>query len=405
MKKIIKFTLILGIILLVLEFSVNLFKNKHKIDYSLSIDNKTINIHEEYSKEKDSEYYYFKVNIDGREFVFDNDNDFNKQKKVINDIKIYEKDDLMCISPVYIKLNKEPLITCNLDNKQYSYNSIKDQYDLSEFVSTIDNFNKDKYISSQKITTVNGNNVYSDNFKDNEIILLYEYNHLVKLTNKSNSTIKFAQYDIYNNELGILVDKYYVLPKYENLPEYKGLMVIDIIKEKTKEISIPSKLSTNIYINGIVDNKLYFFDKSNLIQYQIDPKKAKYEVVSDKKNNAKYYDGKWTNKNIYEFFNNNIKFTVQYPIADNYKEAFESSRYYYYYNSDNEFYKVYKKDLSKKVYLFKFDDIKEVRVINDNIYFIHNDLLYRYDLYGLKELVSNNEFNYNYQNIYSAYID
>ncbi len=400
MKKIIKFVIILLIVMLILQFGITLFKQHHSVTYKMQIDDKKAIIHEEYYHNKKDDYYLFNIAIDNKQFTFDFDNKFNKQKKVIKDIRIYEQDELMCISPLYVKNNDESKIYCNIDNRQYSYNYAKDKYDLTSFIATLNNFDKDKYNSINTTTTASNNKIFNKNIYDNEIVLLYEYNDLVKVTNKDNNAIKFADYDIYNNNLGILIDKYYILPKYENLPLYNSLLIIDILKNKVEEM--PISLSTNIYINGVVDNKLYLLDKSNLMQYQIDPSKKKYEITGTKNNAAKYYDGKWSNKNIYEFYNNTLLFTKDFPL-DDYIEAFEGDRAYYYYNSNNEFYKVYKKDLSNKIYLFKYDDINEVRVVNNNIYFICKDTIYRYDEYGIKPIIINNEFNYNYKNIYSIY--
>lgn len=403
MKKIINFILVLGVLFFVFQFGVNLFKSKHSIDYSIKVDDQQISIHEEYFKDKSDDYYFFRIKIGNNFFVLDVNNTFNKQKKIIDDIKLYQKDDLTCISPVYIKNNNDPDIFCNIANEQYSYTSIKDKYNLEDFISTIDNFNNDKYVVSNSSSSIIGNKVYKDNMYEEESIIVYSYNDLVKITKPSYDAIRFADYDIYHNELGVLIDKYYVLPKYEKKPEYSGLLIIDIISGKTDTLYFDEKLSTNLYINGVVDNKLYLFDKSNLVQYEIDPKQKNYRVTGNKETNGQYYDGEWSTRNIYEFNKQELKFTTKYPIDDNYVEAFEANKYYYYYNSNNEFYKVYKKDLTKRVKLFKYDGMQEIRIVNDCIYFINYNNLYRYDSTGLKLILTNKEFQYNYKNIYSVY--
>ncbi len=401
MKKVIKKIIVILIVLLFIQLIYSLFKNKHTVTYNIKIDNNNVKIIEKYYKKEGNNYYLFDVRVGDKRFLFDIDNTFNKQKKIIKDIKIYEQDDLMCISPIYIKNNKEPFITCNIENKQYSYSSIKDSYDLSSFVEQLPNFKEDKYSDIDTLSNINNNKIYKDNLYDNEYILLYEYNHLLKITNKKNEEIKFANYDIYNNDLGVLIDKYYIIPKYENLPLYNALLVIDIVKNKIKEIEIP--LATNIYINGIVNNKLYLFDKSNLIQYEINPFKNKYEITGNKNKKAMYYDGKWSNKNVYEMNNNNLVFSNNYPIDEEYIKAFEQDKYYYYINKNNEVYKIYKEVKDYPILLFQLDNINEVEVINNKVYFISNDTLYRYDYYGIKRLVTNSELKYNYKNIYSVY--
>ncbi|MBQ7136595.1 MAG: hypothetical protein IJO43_01300 [Bacilli bacterium] len=403
MKKIFNFILVLAILFFTFQIGITLLKKSHNIDYSLKISDKKVLIHEEYYKDKQSDYYYFEVTINKIKFVFDKDNTFNKQKKVIDNIRLYEEEDLTCISPVYIKNNNDPEIICNVGKKQYSYTEVKDKYNLKDFVESIDKFDEDKYNLSEKTITGSRNTIYNDHIYDNENILVYEYSSLIKVTSEDYYKINFADYDIYENELGVLIDKYYVIPKYDKKPEYSRLLIIDIEEETTKELEIEEKLSTNIYINGVVKDKLYIFDKSNLIQYEINPKEVSYKIIGNKNINAQYYDGEWHKRNIYDFSNQTLKFKNNYPIKENYVEAFETDKFYYYYNSNNEFYKVYKKNLNKPIFLFAYNDFKEVVVVNDCIYFIDDDTLYRYDDNGLKKILVNKEFQYNYNNIYSVY--
>ena len=218
MKKIISFIIVLAIMFFVFQFGVNLFKKSHNVSYSINVLDKKLVVHEEYSKDKVIDYYYFEVTLDKIKFVFDIDNIFNKQKQIIKNIKIYEKKDLVCLSPIYIKNNNDPDIICNIDGDQYSYTSIKDKYDLSEFIDSIENFDENKYLNDNSFDLEDRNKVYKGNMYDNENVIMYNYSTLNKISKKKNSIIRFANYDIYNNELGVLIDKYYVLPKYEKKP-------------------------------------------------------------------------------------------------------------------------------------------------------------------------------------------
>lgn len=402
MKKILNFVIILGILLLVFQFGINLFKTNHKADYDINIDSKSANIHEEYLKDKKSDYYFFEVAYGDNKFVFDVDNIFNKQKKVISDIKTYKKGDLVCISPVYIK-DTESDIYCDINGVQYDYSNIKDNYNLDEFTATLNKFDNNKYVSSNKNSSISSMDVYKENMSDDENIIVYKYKNLVKLTKPGSSRIQFSNYDVYHNDLGVLVDKYYVMPKYENKPEYTGFLIIDILDDDTSTMYFDDSISTNIYINGIVENKLYIFDKSNMVQYEIDPKKKSYRVTGNGSTGAQYYDGEWSTKNIYEFTKTEIKFNNKISIKDNYVNIYDGNKYYFYSNSNNEYYKVYKKDPDKKVFLFKNSNAKEVKVVNDNLYFIEGNNLYKYDNYSVKLILTNKEFQYNYNNIYSVY--
>ena len=392
MKRIVKFIIVLGILFLVFQFGINMLKKEHTVDYKLKIGDKKIEVHEEYYRDKSDDYYFFRVTLDKKEFVFDINNLFNKQKKVISDIKIYEDDELTCISPVYIKNNDKADIVCNANNEQYSYTSIMNSYNLEEFTNTLDNFNGSLYeVNNGKESTIRKNLVYKDNMYNKENIIIYNYDELVKINKPSFERLNFSNYDVYQNKLGILIDKYYILPKYENKPLYSAFLIIDLVKENTNTLYFDDALSTNLYINGVVDNKLYFFDKSNLVQYEIDPGKESYRIVGNKSTNGQYYNGKWETRNIYNFAKQELEFINVYQVKDNYVEAFETGKYYYYYDKNNDFYKVYKKDLDNPIFLFNYTDAKEVQVVNDCIYFINKNTLYRYDELGIRTILTNKE--------------
>ena len=403
MKKIFSFIIILGLLFFIFQFGVTMLKSSHVVNYEINVGEQSVKIIEEYKKTKKDDYYFFKVDIDGETFVFDVDNKFNKQKHIIDDFKIYKEKELTCLSPVYTKNNDDAQIICSINGVQTSYTTVKEQYNMNEFVSTLENFNSDKFESSNVKVMLDKMNIYKDNVYEDEYLVVYDYKELIKISKNVREKIKFSNYDIYHNEMGRLIDKYYVLPNFENKPEYSGMLVIDIINKDKKIIKFDDEISTNLYVNGIVDNKLYFFDRSNFIQYEISPKKTSYRIVGNKTTNGQYFDGKWSTKNIYDFYNQNIIFNEELPVKDNYLKAYETNKYYYYYNSNNEFYKVYKEELDNPILLFKYDNIKEVIVINDRVYFINENTIYRYDETGIKILVTNNEFKYNYENIYGVY--
>ena len=53
---------------------------------------------------------------------------------------------------------------------------------------------------------------------------------------------------------------------------------------------------------------------------------------------------------------------------------------------------------------FKFDDFKEMKVVNNNVFGIVGDTVYMYNNnIGLRKVAQNRELVYNYQNIYDIY--
>ena len=53
--------------------------------------------------------------------------------------------------------------------------------------------------------------------------------------------------------------------------------------------------------------------------------------------------------------------------------------------------------------MLELNEYNNLKLDNNRIYFIKEDCIYRYDQYGVKLLVRNNEFIYNNTNIYHVY--
>lgn len=404
MKKIVKFVIVIGILLLIFQFGMNYLKKEHYITYKMYSGKHEVAVEEHYIKKNKLDYYFLNISVNSKNFVIDIDNSFNKQKKILHDITVYKdkKNDLMCIYGNFIN-EIETDIVCNIKDTQYEFGYIKDNYNVSSLIRDIPNFNENKYKDSTDVIDKGNIKYYRDNFLNNESVYIYNYNKLLKFDSRGNTSIKFADYDVYENKLGILIDKYYVIPIYENKPMYNGFIVIDVTKEKINKIYFDEPISTNIYINGVVDNKLYIFDKSNLIQYEIDPIKRTYKKIGDKEKGGQYYDGSWSNRNIYDFVNKDLLFFKNNYISDA-TEIFETDKYIYYCDNNNIFYKVYRENKDKKIYLFKSSDAVEIKAVKDNLYFMKDTSLYRYNKYGIKKLITYKEFKYNYENIYSIYL-
>ena len=402
MKKKIKIIIILVLIVLLGVFLFNKLKVHHLIKYNI---NKSIRVEEEYVKDKKNDYYLFTVSIGDKSFIFDTNNKFNKKRKVLKDIKVFEEDELVCIYPMLIDSTYLD-IQCNINNKLYSYVSIKDKYNLSDFVAINKNYDDNLYNNNINNTFKEKDiTVYKDNLYDNEDILIYNYKDLIKTTNNGSSSIVFSNYDIYSNKLGVLVDNYYLIPKYTKKAEIDTYYFINVVSNNKKEVKLRNKLSTNVYINGIVDDKLYIFDKSNIRQYEINPKNNKIKMVGDK-NSIKYYNGSWMDYNPYSYVKDEKSFEIDDgALKTNYEKLLDGGNCYYFYNSKGEFYKVYKNDLSKYIYLFKYNSFKEVNIFNNKLYFIDNMTLYRWDQFGIKAILKRNEFKYNYKRIYSVYFE
>ena len=69
----------------------------------------------------------------------------------------------------------------------------------------------------------------------------------------------------------------------------------------------------------------------------------------------------------------------------------------------NDFYKIYKDFEESYIYLFSEENVKDLKLVNNYIYYMKNDTIYRYNDYGNLPIITSNEFNYNYKNVFDIY--
>ena len=234
---------------------------------------------------------------------------------------------------------------------------------------------------------------------------MYDYKKIYFFENKTTKTAQFSNYDFYKNNYGTLVGKYYMIPRLSSSATFNTFEKYDIDYGTKLHINMIYNISKQSYINGVYDDKLYVFDKSELKQYEIDPYSEEVKVVGDEQNNCfAYINGKKTTVSVYEMNNDEIKFSES---KDDYSDV-ESDKLlvqkgYAIYVQGNNVYKVYSKYQNNPIYLFSAEEIKDIKVKNDNIYYLQGDSVYRYNMYGTVKLVSRNELNYNYENAFDIY--
>lgn len=400
MKKIIKKIVILIIVILLLQLILYIFKTKHNINYVIVNNNEKIKVNEIFSNNN----YLLNINYDDKKFVFSYENKFYKSKKIIKNIEIYNKKDLTCIYPI-LKNNQEFNIICSKDDVTYHYNYFKE--DLIEFVNIL----KDKgyYNSSWEDDgkKVNMGNliVYPNNINKNTYIYIWKYNGFYSISSLNQETLDILKNDTYVNDLGVRVGKYYILPNYDEKYTFSNFYILNMTNNKVKTLKLDKKITNDYYNNGVVDNNLYLFDLDNLIQYKINPRKNKILEIGNKNKKGLYYDGNnFIKKNIYDFKEEKLIFKEKNnDIPFSYDSVFSNKNNYYYIDNDNNF--IYYNDFSKnKMILFNIKNIKSVKLINENIYFISEDFLFTFNIKsGIKKIVKYSELYFNSTNRYDVY--
>lgn len=405
MKKQVKLIILLLILFLVFEFILFIFKDNHEEEYTIENKNYTYKVKEIYKDDK----YYLKIKNKKNIYSFEVENNFHKKKKIIEKIYTNQGKEFTCIYPVLKKDTSSSNIICSKNKKTYFYTYYKN--DLTNFVNNL----KEKGYSSpsweedsnkeKKIETLI---TYPDSLRENTYIYIYKYDGFFTINSKNLEKLNLFDNDTYVNHLGTNVDKYYVIPNYNEKYDYSELFRINMTNNKVKTIKLKDEISKDSYINGILDDEIYIFDKDKLVQYSINPKKKKVKEVGNKKDGVIYYDLEYKTSDVYTFRDEEVKF----KRVDNYIEKLENKEIThiekndnsYYYQIDNNVY--YYNGINKnKVLLFNME-ISDFKLINNTLYFISKDSLYSYDfIYGLDKILTYSELSFNSENRLAIYME
>lgn len=406
MKRIIKLIIVIFFVILFFELLSYIFKDSHDVEYEVKTKSKTFKIHEIY---KDKMYYFLITNKKNK-YSFEIKDSFHKKKKVVSKIFDYSLGDTLCIYPV-VKESNYTNILCSKDKKTYAYSYYKKE--LEGFVKELksngyhnDFWNKDSNYQTKMGTL----KIYNKNIEDNTYLYIYKYNGFYAINRNKNENIKLFKNDNYNNTLGITVDKYYIVPNYDQKYDYKEFYIINMKNNKVKTRTYKKEISKDSYINGVIDNEIYLFDKDELKQYKIYKKGKKIKEVGNKEDGVLYYDLGFKTKDVYTFRDNEMIFKtfkdylskVEENTSLNYIRNDKDSYYYQTNQNDVYYYNIHNK---QKVLLFN-KKISDFILISDTIYFISGDTLYSYNSNkGLKKLVVYSELQFNPKNRIAIYTE
>ena len=182
---------------------------------------------------------------------------------------------------------------------------------LVNHIINIKSFNNyvDSELYNKSNTTDEKNQFFYKNIEDKENIFIYKYHYIAELSTKGYKKNYFTtnNKDIYYNELSYMINNYLIFPQYTEDDLIDGFKIIDVIKNTHSYFNFDHPSSKTLYVQGIVDNKLYLVNRTDDTQYVIDPYKSVMEKIE-----AKYFDGKnWSNRNINDFISNKVLFPVR----------------------------------------------------------------------------------------------
>lgn len=409
MKKVLPILVLLAFAAFCYQLIVTFFITEHKISYSLiANDQKHYTISENYKKDGSRHHYSFLITTQNKKktYAVSIEEDFNKQERVITDVKHYKKNNLECIFPIY-KRNRTYDVSCLLDGKQVSSAYLLEQknedYSFIARKFAEEGYEEIYYTTNTPATSEENLLVSYDYIPENYTFAIWNYRGIYILSSEGIENKTFLNDDYYENTLSMGVGKYYVTVNTDNEKEklnYYQLIVYNLIDGGKTVVDVD--ISQDSYFNGVSDNMLYITDPKEEKQYVLDPSKKEFKELKSPREISNSKSKKAGN----DFFSSpkvdslrvsNKKIKKLYDTEDIRKNGDD----YYFKTDDGKIYRVIQEDYRHPIMICQFDNIKEWQVHDDGVSFIVGDTLYLYtDIYGLKPVLKNSEFQYNSKNIY-----
>lgn len=405
MKKLFLMLIVLFILYLGIQFLFYWFSGGQDNTYSISSDKFTFEVNENSNFNQSVDNYNYKVTIDDVSFSFQIFHDYTKAAKVLNDIRYYKDDNYECILPIFKgNLILMDMICLNNGNYNYYFNLKGKNKDLDSFVASIEEYDVKQFTDTASATTIEQLSVYKENLLDAHYLGINNYKGLYDISKEFNSTvynISLFDKDVYSQKLSAFVDCYYVVADYNENHEFNEINVVDLVSLDTFTIKSDSAISLDSYIQGVVDNKVYLYDKDHKVQYEIDPSNKSVVVFSS--NTIRYYNNGWTTMSVADankelkFVNSSIDYEdKQYVRID---KIGNDCGYYYLYKQNGENYDVYRMSIQGKdglIYLFNTKTIDSINYIDNYVYFINGNKIQIYnDEFGVRTLVDYKELQFN----------
>ena len=348
-------------------FIMSLFAAK---SYSLEYNIKDYKINENYDKENN--LYYYEITDNDIRYTFISETDYQKEKKLINNIEKYESDGYVCLEVKSSSLKTRPL--CSYENKQISFYLVNDEL--------LDELNEYYDKPTEKNITYENYKIYNTYTN----VLIWNYKGFNYLDGGEVEFIKLFNKDIYDIPLATKINNYLVVPDYEQEYEFNRLYLINLDDLKVDTWKMDYTISYDSYILGINDKSIYLVDKKSGIEYELVPHKKKMRILaSNNKNGVIYKNGVEEKINIKSLVANNKSFTYK----TNYNYVVEDNNLYLYYWNNKDKIKVSNNKIRYIVYNNE-----------ENVYYLVDNTLYKYNpLEGETKLVEYSEWEFNYQNL------
>ncbi len=343
----------------------------HPRDYQKQYERDEYQILEIYDKALKA--YTYQIQKEDQTYVFLTNEKYSPQKERIKSIETLEEENTHCIIPTLE--NQKIYPQCFMNGTQVDYHLVPEKMK--------------EHFDEALLTTVNAQtNTYERiDIKNIDDVTYYVWNYkgFYKINKKETKTIPLFEEDVYDISNVIKANDYIIIPDYHADFYLNKLYLLNTKDDKLTTWEFKDTLYHDGYNLGVHKNAVYYVDKKNNIEWEINPKKKKMTKIGTNKKDGKIWNnGKWENIQMNELVNE----THQFSDERKYTYQISQGLYVTYQNSEN------KKLISTK-------EIKEiVYTIEDKVYYLAGDTLYAYsEQQGEVPVLSYFEWNFNYHNM------
>ena len=411
MRRTLILLLILFVFYLLIQMIFNYVGPGHDIDYKVS----GYNVHEiltQHHKE-DSDNYYFEITKDDTIFTYQIDN-FRQGSKLVKKIKYFKNVNYECMIPILRVKEDYVNVVCKKDGIYYNYSDIKgNDPEVDQFASEYDNTYKNK----NTVLKDNGSLFVYDNLVDDQYLVLEDYKgiYIINPSNVYRRVILFKK-ELYKKPIAALVGDYYIVADYDEKYDFHKFYLVDVKTGMKDTLISNSAISFNSYVEGVIDNSLYIFDKDNQKQYKIDVKDETVTEIGNAKTGIQIYqDGEFKDANVYEASEKEILFdSYTSKVVDDKTYAkvdlvgSKTAGYYYLYDLVDGEYDVYRTSVRNpkiKTYLFRTANINHIAYVGNYIYYLKGDKIYAYNNVGDHLILKYKDIMYNTDLKFYVYSD
>lgn len=374
--------------------------------YTNSYEIDRFSIEEVYTKSEKDEHnnYYIEIDANGIYYNYQFYNKIEDTNKIVKDIYYYDGE-YKCLLPI-LSDNIKVDFQCYKDGEYYNYIDIEgNEPKLDRYISKIDkdkydiNYFKDDKKAAKEYEKIK---FYTDNLPDNIILTMTTLKGLITMNNDNVVSNEFYDKDVYEKDVSIFSDNYFITADYKEKQEFSKLYIINILNSKKSIVKTPDYISYDSYIQGVVDDDVYLYDINNEKQYKININKNSISEVGNSNKGIKYYNGSWSTissikaNNKILFKDKNFKEISNHYL---YKYGNKLSGFYYYFFESDEGYSIYRvnvQDRDVMKYLFDVKNINDVQFIEDYALFKdYNSIKIYSDYYGIKTVIEYSELEYN----------